>query len=190
MSMETNRPTEHRSHGSGGSHGTPGSGYEQRDAHIPDLLKFGFWMAVVIFLTMVAMRYTFNYLDRTQVDQPAASPFTRAREIPPSPRLQAAPRKELKDYCDAQETELNSYGWVDQRLKVVHIPIEQAMDLVLKNGLPVRATAPTGAAAVNVPPAMSSGGEDLQGQCGYLSKSEDGNASGAAFQAAELGKIP
>jgi hypothetical protein len=190
MSTETNRPTGHESHGSGGSHGTPGAGYEQRDANIPDLLKFGFWMAVVIAVTMVAMKWTFNYMESTQTAQSAASPFVRPRELPPSPRLQASPRKELKDYCDAQEAELNSYGWVDQRMKVVHIPIDKAMDMVLKNGLPIRANAPTGAAAVSVPPAMSSGGEDLQGQCGYLSKSEDGNASGAAFQAEQLGKIP
>ena len=48
---------------------------------------------------------------------------------------------------------MNSYGWVDQRLRVVRIPVDQAMDLVLKNGLPVRVTAARpGAAAVNVPP--------------------------------------
>ena len=185
MSMETShRPSQ--PHGSGAG---PGAGYEQRDANIPDLLKFGFWMAVVIIVTMFAMRWTFGYLMRTQTVQAPATVFERPRELPPSPRLQNAPRAELKDYCDAQEQELNTYGWVDQRLRVVHIPIDQAMDLVLKNGLPVRATAPTGAAAVTVPPAMSAGGDDLQGPCGYLWHS-DGNAEGAASQAEGLGMIP
>jgi len=194
MSMETNRPPAHDPHGPAAGHGAgpgtgPGAGYEQRDANIPDLLKFGFWMAVVIIVTMFAMRWTFGYLERTQTVQSPATVFVRPRELPPSPRLQAAPRAELKDYCDAQEKELNTYGWVDQRLRVVHIPVDQAMDLVLKNGLPIRANPPTGAAAVTVPPAMSLGGEDLQGPCGYLSKS-DGNAQGAASQAERLGMIP
>lgn len=190
MSMETNRPPSSAPHGHGTSHGAgPGAGYEQRDANISDLLKFGFWMAVVIIVTMLAMRWTFGYLERTQTVQAPATAFQRPRELPPSPRLQADPRVELKDYCDAQERELNTYGWVDQRLRVVHIPVDQAMDLVLKNGLPIRANPPTGAAAVTVPPASSLGGDDLQGPCGYLSKS-NGNAEGAASQAEGLGMIP
>jgi hypothetical protein len=187
MSMETNHPSPHGTHGSGG---VPGAGYEQRDASIPALLKFGFWMAVVIVVTMVAMKYTFNYMDRTQTVSPSATAtaFVRPRELPPSPRLQAEPRQELRDYCAAQERELNTYGWVDQRLRVVHIPINQAMDLVLKNGLPIRASAPTGAAAVPVPPAMSAGGADLQGPCAYAT-GEGGDDASAGGQAAELGKV-
>ncbi len=70
--------------------------------------------------------------------------------------MQAQPHQELKDYCEAQVKELNSYGWIDQRLHVVRIPIDRAMDLVLQNGLPVRASGPTGAAAVKVTPPADS----------------------------------
>lgn len=181
MSMETKHPSPQGAHG-------PGAGYEQRDANIPDLLKFGFWMALVIVVTMFAMKWTFGYMERTQVAQAPATTFERPRELPPSPRLQASPRQELKDYCDAQERELNSYGWVDQRLKVVHIPIDKAMDLVLKNGLPVRASPPAGVRPVPVPPPLVAGGEDLQGQCGYLAHGTITGGSNIS-QAAELGKV-
>ena len=163
MSMETKQSADQGGHGPG-----PGAGYEQSDAHIPDLLKFGFWMAVVIAVTLFAMKWTFNYMERTQTVSVPAGPFTRPRELPPSPRLQAAPHEELKNYCEAEVNELNSYGWINQRLHVVRIPIDRAMDLVLQNGLPVRASGPTGAAAVDVPPAMVSSGEELQGPCSYL----------------------
>lgn len=181
MSMETKHPSP-------GAHG-PGAGYEQRDANIPDLLKFGFWMAVVITVTMFAMKWTFNYMDRTQTVSTPATVFERPREVPPSPRLQAEPREEIKQYCDGQERELNTYGWVDQRLRVVHIPIDKAMDLVLKNGLPVRANPPTGAAAVTVPPPLVAGGADLQGPCAYA-VGEGGDDAAAGGQAAELGRVP
>ena len=171
MSMETKHPPSH------GQGSTVGSGYEQRDANIPDLLKFGFWMAVVIMVTLVSMRWTFNFFERTQTVSSPATPFVRPRELPPSPRLQAEPHFELREYCEQQQREVNSYGWIDPRLKVVRIPISQAMDLVLKNGLPVRASGPTGAAAVEVPPPMSAGGDDLQGPCAYLAPAS-GNASG------------
>jgi hypothetical protein len=183
MSMQTNLP--HGAHGPGQE---PGTGYEQRDANIPDLLKFGFWMAVVIVVTLFAMKWTFNYMERTQVVEAPASPFVKPRELPPSPRLQVNGHQELKDYCEAQERELNTYGWVDQRLRVVHIPIDKAMDLVLKNGLPVRANPPTGAAAVAVPPPMVAGGDDLQGPCAYVAK-EKGNGQAVEDQAAELGRV-
>jgi hypothetical protein len=175
MSMETSHPPAPGAHG-------PGAGYEQRDANIPDLLKFGFWMAVVIALTLISMKWTFNYLERTQAVQAPATPFERPRELPPSPRLQAEPRQELKDYCQAQERELNTYGWVDQRLRVVHIPVDRAIDLVLKNGLPVRSTPPAGAAAVTVPPPMVAGGNDLGGPCAYLPTP---NGDGSAEQSPE-----
>jgi hypothetical protein len=172
--METSHPPAPGGHG-------PGAGYEKRDANIPDLLKFGFWMAVVIFATLVSMRFTFNYMQRAETERVPAVPFERPRELPPSPRIQAAPRQELTDYCQVQERELNTYGWVDQRLRVVHIPIDQAMDLVLKNGLPIRANRPTGAAAVSVPPPTVAGGDDLQGPCAYLApQSSAGPSEGAA----------
>ena len=86
------------------------------------------------------MKWTFNFFERTQTVSSPATPFVRPRELPPSPRLQVEPHFELKEYCEQQQREVNSYGWIDQRLKVVRIPINQAMDLVLKNGLPVRAS--------------------------------------------------
>ena len=36
-----------------------------------------------------------------------------------------------------QDQALESYDWVDQKSGIVHIPIEQAMDLIAQRGLPV-----------------------------------------------------
>jgi hypothetical protein len=164
MSMETKhpRPTD--------SHGEPGSGYERRDVNVRALLKLGFWMAVLIAATLVAMRWTFSYFERVEPLGPPASPFATTRELPPSPRLQAKPRFELKDYCEVQQREVETYGWIDRRLGVVRIPIDHAMDLVLERGLPTRSSqrAPAGAAAVTREPASVPGGADSEGQCGYL----------------------
>ena len=45
-----------------------------------------------------------------------------------------------------QTEKLNSYGWVDRTNKIVRIPIERAMDLIISRGFPVanpdEATAP------------------------------------------------
>jgi hypothetical protein len=151
-----------------------GPGYETRDAYIPGLLQFAFWMALVLAVTLIGMKFTFNYFKETEPLGPTASPMVKEtdRMLPPSPRLQVQPHLELEEYCEGQEQEVNSYGWVNQQSGVVRIPVDTAMDLILARGLPARAasdvpaTEPSpGIAAPTVPV-----GEDVQGQCGYLTE--------------------
>jgi hypothetical protein len=145
-------------------------GYERRDANIKALLQFGFWMAVVIFLTLVVVRFTLKYFVTVMPLGPNAAPFVSGRELPPSPRLQVHPHMELKDYCAVQQAAVSSYGWIDQRTGTVRIPIDRAIDTVLERGLPSRPAgeAPTGVALPAVPTAKVSGEEDVAGQCGYV----------------------
>jgi hypothetical protein len=163
MSMETrpDSPEELRA--------SQEAGYEKRDVNVPALLKFGFWMAMLLVVTFLGMRWTFNSFGKLQPLGAPASPFTHERELPPSPRIQATPHLDLQNYCQEQEQQVNSYAWVDQRLGVVRIPVARAMDLVLQRGLPARSGAATaGPANVTPDPATVAGGADLQGPCGYL----------------------
>jgi hypothetical protein len=145
-------------------------GYERRDANIKGLLQFGFWMAVVIAVTMIGMNFTLKHFDREISLGSPVAPFATERQLPPSPRLQVYPHVELKDYCAAQHDQVTTYGWVDQRVGVVRIPIDRAMDALLARGLPSRPASevPAGAAAPVIPEAKVSGEEDVQGQCGYV----------------------
>ncbi|OLC96545.1 MAG: hypothetical protein AUH86_09440 [Acidobacteria bacterium 13_1_40CM_4_58_4] len=56
----------------------------------------------------------------------------------PEPRLEINERTQLNGFRLDEEKKLNSYGWVDQKAGVVHIPIERAMQIVAQRGLPVR----------------------------------------------------
>ena len=56
----------------------------------------------------------------------------------PHPQLQTNDSKDLRDYLQVKNLELTSYGWVDRKSGVVHVPIEQAMDHFLSRGAPVR----------------------------------------------------
>jgi hypothetical protein len=48
----------------------------------------------------------------------------------------------------AEEDRLNSYGWVDEGGRVVHIPIDKAIDALIEKGLPTRTSeAPAAAPA-------------------------------------------
>jgi len=147
-------------------------GYERRDANVRGLVQFGFWMAVVIAVTLVGMSLTFKYFVREMPLGPGPAPFTTERELPPSPRLQVHPHMELQEYCAGQQSQVTTYGWIDQRLGVVRLPIDRAMDALLARGLPSRPAgqAPAGAATPAIPAPVVSGAEDVQGQCGYVTE--------------------
>jgi hypothetical protein len=61
----------------------------------------------------------------------------------PQPRLEKNERLEITDFRLREERTLNSYGWVDEKAGVAHIPIERAMQLIAERGLPVTPKAGT-----------------------------------------------
>ena len=63
-----------------------------------------------------------------------------------APMLETNERGQFRDFLLNQENQLNSYGWVDEKAGVAHIPIERAMELTVQRGLPVY---PQGGAALN-----------------------------------------
>jgi hypothetical protein len=164
-----------------------GRGFETRDANVPGLLQFAFWMAVVLIVTLVGIGFTFNYFKKIEPMGQTASPMVKEtdRMLPPSPRLQAQPHQELKEYCAVQQRAVNSYGWVDQPSGVARIPIDRAMDLMIARGFPARpaAEAPTGAAMVSTALANVPEGGDVQGQCNYVNEKYNEAAGGEGGEA-------
>jgi hypothetical protein len=54
-----------------------------------------------------------------------------------APMLETNERGQFREFLLNQENQLNSYGWVDEKSGVAHIPIEHAMELMVQRGLPV-----------------------------------------------------
>jgi hypothetical protein len=68
---------------------------------------------------------------------PRAVPDTgRALTIePPQPRLQTDPSQDLARFLVDEDKRLNTYYWIDKEKGIVHIPIEQAMQELAKEGI-------------------------------------------------------
>lgn len=121
----------------------PVEGYEKRDANAR-------WIVgIVIFLFAFGLAIQgilAGYLIRLKRIPPPTDrwrPLERAARAPPSfvppfPRLQVSPPADLQAFRAREEAQLHGYGWINRTSGIVHIPIEQAMDLVLRQGLPVR----------------------------------------------------
>jgi hypothetical protein len=61
---------------------------------------------------------------RSQVQAPSA--------IPPAPRLQADPYKDWREYRQAEQRILDTYGWASRDAGRVRVPIRLAMELMVK----------------------------------------------------------
>ncbi len=54
----------------------------------------------------------------------------------PQPALQPSPRDDMARFRAEQLQALNSAGWVDRDKGIAHIPIDAAMRLVARDGIP------------------------------------------------------
>ena len=115
-----------------------GAGYEKRDVNFRAAYTFAAILAATLIVVVFAMRGLFGYFSEAQTLGPPATPFKTVRELPPAPRLQPEPKQDLARTLEEQQQLLNSYGWADQGTGSVRIPIDRAMDQLLKQGLPVR----------------------------------------------------
>jgi len=128
--------------------------FEREDLAARPIYIFLVGLAVVCLLVYFILRGMYVYLDvRENANQPAPNPLVAVHpdvrkpttaEIKsginrsfPEPRLEVNEREQLSDVVAGEERQLASYGWVDQKGGVVHIPIDQAMKMLVERGLPV-----------------------------------------------------
>lgn len=122
-------------------------GYETRDVNTRTILIFVIVLFLVLLTSLVTMRWLFGYFSATQPLGPAASPFANTRTLPPGPRLQVDPSRDLSQVRQGQTALLDSYGWVDKTTGTVRIPIDVAMDIIAARHLPARQSAPADSSA-------------------------------------------
>ena len=140
----------------------PGAGYEHTDIDPSIGYTFAVWLAVAMLISGAIVYGTFWLFNgQQQVSDQAAQKYPLAvgrQSIPPGPRLQTQPFKDIHLLRQSENARLEGYGWVDQAAGVTRIPIERAMDLTIQRGLPASAEVPAG---LNMLPEDSSGGRTL-----------------------------
>ena len=155
----------------------PDAGHEVSTIQVAGITWFIILLTVGVVFTgwlMFAVLNTFEGREKRAELESRPSPFAAERsKLPPEPRLQLAPNSEaqidenkppdLKTQHPLEEmnklraswdTQLNTYGWVDEQSGVVRIPINDAKRLLLQRGLPTR--------AAKMPEPALTGGEQTQ----------------------------
>ena len=163
-------------HHSSGHHASPddeyaftpeGASYEHTDAAIAPVAKFLFWLFIAAIITHFGLAGVYKLMIDQGVKSEASErryPLAATEEprMPPVPRLQQFPRNELYTFRNEERDRLQTYGWESKAAGTVHIPIEEAMKLMVERGLPAQATDAAQPAVVGMMPADSSSGRTLE----------------------------
>ena len=118
----------------------PGLGHEHTDVNIRPIVIAGLGLAAVLVVIGALMLGMFDLFAAHEARvSPPPNPLAAAEgpRLPPEPRLQVQPVKDLRELREAETTLLEHYGWVDKNAGVVRIPIDRAIDLLAaKTGAP------------------------------------------------------
>lgn len=127
--------------------GPAGAGHEVSDLKPRSIALFGAVLAGTIILCLIVSGWIFGVFARRQATEDAPPSPLAKTEAPAGPRLQVFAPKDLQEIRAAEDATLNRYGWVNKEAGIVRIPIDRAMRLLARRGLPAPAQqAPLGKA--------------------------------------------
>jgi hypothetical protein len=119
--------------------------FEATDIRAASIVRLGIALLITLFVSLFIVWATFRTMELHHLaDQTIISPLRigMAPELPPKPRLQGSPGnpmlgpQELSSVISQARSQLDGSGWVNQSTGITHIPIQQAMEMIVRNGLP------------------------------------------------------
>jgi hypothetical protein len=134
-------PKPAHGHGHDGGPAAPESvavGHELSDARVRPLV---FSVVAVFVLLLVSFVLVFGMLALVGNSVADAShqldPTAIQAQLPTGPLLEQNPREYTDGIIAAQNAQLSSYGWVNERAGTARIPIDRAKELLLQQGVAV-----------------------------------------------------
>lgn len=128
--------SEHATHGHGEHH--PEAQHEENVIQLTPVVIFAVVMilvSVATFVTVRVIQHTFDInWERSEVK---VSPLAQS-PMPATPMLQVSSGQDLIELRAKEQAALTSYRWIDEKNGIVGIPVEQAITLLARRGLPSR----------------------------------------------------
>jgi hypothetical protein len=125
------------------------STHEGADLNVPLVARIVVILAATLVVLVLLVVFLFHYFNHEYPARTSeAAPVVVAADLPPLPRIQVDPKRELEEVHAKEDEHLDRYAWVDQQNGIAQIPIDRAMALWVKNYSPSApatngATAPT-----------------------------------------------
>jgi len=113
--------------------------HEVKDVDSSRILQFAAGLVILLLATCLVSAIYFFWLSHREqnITGPIMGPLASRMPPYPPPSLEVQPGIELQEIRDRESQILSQYRWVDRERKMVAIPIEAAMVLLVEKGLPV-----------------------------------------------------
>ncbi len=111
--------------------------HEETDVNVRALNTFLICLVVSLLVTGVLVYWQYRMFEnKALANDPPPSPRAEERATIPGPGLLIDELTEGRNFINREQTELNQTTWVSKDEKIVRIPVERAIEPVVKNGLP------------------------------------------------------
>ncbi|MGE5345833.1 MAG: hypothetical protein ACM3JH_07755 [Acidithiobacillales bacterium] len=119
----------------------PSEGGVDREVSVRAVVGFAIFLFLLIAFALglmwVVSRVAKKEIASRQAPPP---PLAGAREnpLPPAPRLEISPPKDLAALRDREDAVMKTYAWVDRAKGIAEVPVDRAIEIAIEKGLPVR----------------------------------------------------
>jgi hypothetical protein len=164
----------------------PSTLHESIDVNAKSISKFGIGIVLLTIFSLAVVLGVFKAFEKIIAGpRPYRELQVEERNLPPKPRLQELPVRDLAAFEAAENQVLNNYGWVDKQKGTVHLPIDRAMELYLQRAPATRSQADIPQASAVSIPTESGLGPKVQNPGGPLTSepATAAEAPGATHQA-------
>lgn len=113
-------------------------GYDRRDLDVPAIRKATIYTTVVCIVLYIIAVYIYNlFIDGSLAHVPKDVTPSRNAGLKDKPELQdnITTKVDIQRMRADEDKKLNYYGWVNESAGTAHIPINEAMNSVAKNGV-------------------------------------------------------
>jgi len=109
-------------------------GYEHADIDLPVIMKA--IVSLFVFIGIMSLMSWGIYILFVPVVMPQQqSPSVIASHVPVGkPVLQANPRIEMRGFKASEQDKITSFGWVDEKAGIAHVPVNETIDKVASSG--------------------------------------------------------
>ena len=108
-------------------------GYENRDISLNTIIFWIFVLFCFIAVTTVGTIFLYKFFVPASVELERVSPLASVRRVPPYPQLQAAPKRDMIEFRQAEDAVLG--GVTKAADGHVNLPIDRAMDAIAARGI-------------------------------------------------------
>ena len=118
----------------------PHAGHETTDINVWAVGKFAIGLVIVCVVSLVLLFGLLKFFQSRE--ETSVANTVEPTKLFPEPQLQKTEILDLKALHAEEDKLLNGYAWVDPKQGIVRIPVDRAIEVLAKRGLPSRSEVP------------------------------------------------